>query len=304
MSVLQMSALDVDLETFAAEAPDVMIVDPPYSRHVHKNAVSQSVGGGSRQRDLGFEHLSPALRRRIAGFAALTKRWSLIYTDLESMAWWRISLQAAGATYIRAIPWVRWSLPQLSGDRPPTGCEMLIVAYGNGRGKKHWNGPGNLLSFAHSPTDCIDPIGMIDTGPGNLLSLTHTCLRGEGKHKAEKPLDQMLDLVTYFSDVGECVFDPCSGSGTTGLASKLLGRQFVGLEIDERWATFANQRMQVDGYSQSGPTAPILTERDQTRFDRWKVSQLVAQEDRKRVDANTAKMRAKADAKKAAEGGG
>lgn len=204
------------------------------------------------------------------------------------MAWWRISLQAAGATYIRAIPWVRWSMPQLSGDRPPTGCEMLIVAYGSAKGKKSWNGPGNLLSFAHASTDSLDPVDVIDAGPGNLLSLNHTCLRGEGKHKAEKPLDQLLDLVTYFSNAGECVFDCCGGSGTTGLACKLLGRQFVGLEIDQRWATHANARMQ----------AATLTERDQTRFDKWTASQLVAQEDRKRVDANTAKMRVKADAKR------
>ncbi len=263
MLVLNTSALAVDLAAVAAEPPDVMVVDPPYRAHVHKSAVSQSIGGGSRSRDLGFDHLTVALRQRIARFAALTKRWSVIYTDLESMTWWRLSLQAAGATYIRAIPWVRWSMPQLSGDRPPTGCEMIIVAYGSGGGKKHWNGPGNLLSFEH------------------------TCLRGEGKHKTEKPLDQLLDLVSYFSDSGETVFDPCSGSGTTGLACKLLDRQFVGLEVDPAWATFANARLVRE-----------LTERDQTRLDRWLKGQEEQAADRARVEAHTAGVRAKADAAK------
>jgi site-specific DNA-methyltransferase (adenine-specific) len=267
--VLNTSALDVDLENFAIVAPDVMIVDPPYAAHVHKSAVSQSIGGGSRSRDLGFEHLSAALRRRIARFAAHTKRWSVIYTDLESMTWWRLSLQAAGATYIRAIPWVRWSMPQLSGDRPTTGCEMLVIAYGSGKGKKHWNGPGNLLSFEH------------------------TCLRGEGKHKTEKPLDQLLDLVSYFSDPGENVFDPCAGSGTTGLACKLLGRQFVGLEIDATWAEFANQRI-----AGATPGSPLSSDRDQTRLDRWKKSQAEQAADQERVAAHTAEVRAKADARK------
>ena len=265
--ILNTSALDIDLAAIAAEPPDVMIVDPPYAAHVHKSAVSQSIGGGSRSRDLGFEYLSPELRRRIARFAALTKRWSIIYTDIESMAWWRISLLAAGATYIRAIPWVRWSMPQLSGDRPTTGCEMLMIAYGSGKGKKRWNGPGNLLSF------------------------THTCLRGEGKHKTEKPLDQLLDLVSYFSDSGETVFDPCSGSGTTGLACKLLGRQFVGLEIDATWAEFANARR----------TNEKLSARDQSRLDWWRECQAKAEADRQRVESHTAEVRAKADAKKAAE---
>lgn len=263
MLVLNTSALAVDLAAVAAEPPDVMIVDPPYRAHVHKSAVSQSIGGGSRSRDLGFDHLTVALRQRIARFAALTKRWSVIYTDLESMTWWRLSLQAAGATYIRAIPWVRWSMAQLSGDRPPTGCEMLIVAYGSGKGRKHWNGPGNLVS------------------------LTHTCLRGDGKHKTEKPLDQLLDLVSYFSDPDEVVFDPCSGSGTTGLACKLTGRQFVGLEIDPVWAEFANARL-----------VGALTDRDQTRLTKWRVSQEAQAVDKQRLADHTAKIREKADAKK------
>ena len=270
MLVLNTSALAVDLAAVAAEPPDVMIVDPPYRAHVHKSAVSQSIGGGSRSRDLGFDHLSVALRQRIARFAALTKRWSVIYTDLESMTWWRLSLQAAGATYIRAVPWVRWSMAQLSGDRPPTGCEMLIVAYGSGKGRKHWNGPGNLVS------------------------LTHTCLRGEGKHKTEKPLDQLLDLVSYFSDPDEVVFDPCSGSGTTGLACKLTGRQFVGLEIDPVWATFANTRIECATVGVPGTLSP----RDQTRLERWQASQMEAAADRERVESHTAGVRAKVDAKK------
>jgi len=269
-SVLNTSVLDIDLTDLAAEPPDVMIVDPPYAPHVHKSAVSQSIGGGARSRDLGFEHLSPALRRRIARFAALVRRWSVIYTDLESMTWWRLSLQAAGATYIRAIPWVRWSMAQLSGDRPPTGCEMLVIAYGSGKGKKHWDGPGNLTS------------------------LKHTCLRGDGKHKTEKPLDQLLDLVSYFSDPGETVFDPCSGSGTTGLACKLLGRQFVGLEIDPVWAEFANRRIAA---ATTGATT-LASDRDQTRLDRWRKSQTEQEADRQRVDAHTAEVRAKLDAKK------
>jgi DNA modification methylase len=126
-----------------------------------------------------------------------------------------------------------------------------------------------------------------------LLSLTHTCLRGEGKHKTEKPLDQLLDLVSYFSDPGETVFDPCSGSGTTGLACKLLDRQFVGLEVDPKWAEFANARL-----AGATPGSPLPSDRDQTRLDRWLASQAEQAADRQRVDEHTAGVRAKADAAK------
>jgi DNA methylase len=213
-----------------------MITDPPYREHVHKKAVSQSLKGGVRERNFGFEHLTPALRRHTARIAATVRRWSVIYSDIESLTWWRISLQAAGAKYVRPVPWVRWSMPQLSGDRPPTGCEMITVAYGSAKGKKSWNGPGNLTALAHK------------------------CLRGAEKHKAEKPLDQALDLVNWFSEPGECVVDPFAGSGTIGVACALLGREYYGIELDPVWAEAARKRI---------AAADTLNDRDQERLSRW-----------------------------------
>jgi site-specific DNA-methyltransferase (adenine-specific) len=273
------SAMAIDMAAFRANPPDCTIVDPPYSKHVHKSAISQSVEGGTRSRNLGFDHLSPKLRRRICAFAAATRRWSCIYSDVESLTWWRLSLEAAGAQYIRSIPWVRWSAPQLSGDRPPTGCEMLIVAHGAGATKIRWNGPGNLLSFQH------------------------TCLRGAEKHKAEKPLDQLLDVVTYFSDAGEQVFDPCSGSGTTGTACAILGRRFVGLEIDVHWVEYANRRIRgacgVPGaYGVPDGATFDLDDRDKKRLEKWRASAAEQLADKARMKRHTAGVRAKADAKK------
>jgi len=240
---------------------DVMITDPPYSEHVHANATSQSRGGGTRARNLGFDFLSANLRHYIAGIAGkCVKRWSLIYSDIEGLHDWKTACELAGAKYIRPMPWVRWSMPQLSGDRPPTGCEFITCYWGTQGGRKSWNGPGNLIS------------------------LNHTCLRGEGKHKTEKPLDQMLDLVTWFSNPGDHVFDPCVGSGTTALACSILNRNFTGVEIDKEWAEKARERI----YSP-------LSDRDQDRYDRWCKSQEVQWEERQRLKKHTAKVRAKLD---------
>ena len=237
---------------------DVMIVDPPYSAHVHKNATSQSPRRGTRHRDLGFEHLSDELRETIAGFASQVRRWSLIYSDVEGLHAWRKSCIEHGASYIRPMAWVRWSMPQLSGDRPTTGFELVTCYWGSQGGRKSWNGPGNLTH------------------------LDHKCLRGEGKHKAEKPLDQMLDLVTWFSNPGDKILDPCAGAGTVGLACKILGREYVGFEIDPVWAEKAAARL-----------AAPLSERDQERYQRWLDSQVKYSEKKAIRDANTAKVRRK-----------
>jgi site-specific DNA-methyltransferase (adenine-specific) len=224
-----------ELTPIEARDFDVMLTDPPYSRHVHKSAVSQSKGGGTRKREFGFEHLDAGLRRHVGALAANVKRWSVVYSDVEHATYLRVSGQAAGATYVRTMPWIRWSMPQLSGDRPPQGFEALLLFWGHSpAGEKSWNGPGNLTH------------------------LSHTCLRGEEKHRAEKPLDQALDLVSWFSEPGETVLDPFAGSGVMGLACRLLGRSYCGLELDPEWATRARARLD----------AP-LSARDQERVSRW-----------------------------------
>ncbi len=213
----------------AAVGADVMVVDPPYSAHVHASAVSTRTGGaGPRKRDLGFGSLTPELRALIAGYAAQVARWSAIFTDLEGLAEWRLALEQAGAVYVRSVPWVRWTQPQISGDRPPSGCELVILAHAprvkgsaEAPNKMTWNGPGSLTHFHQK------------------------ALRGEGKHPTEKPLDLMLALVSYFSNPGETVFDPCGGSGATAQAARLLCRNAVSLELDEAWASAGAAR--VDG---------------------------------------------------------
>jgi site-specific DNA-methyltransferase (adenine-specific) len=248
-AVVQANALALP-PAFAADA-DVMIVDPPYSAHVHKNAASMgSSGRGGVKRDLGFDHCSPDLMLRLAAIAAQVRRWSCIFTDVESVSAWRAALVGFGCEYVRSVPWVRWSQPQLSGDRPPTGCEMIVIAHAprariretTGAGKMWWNGPGNRVSY------------------------TAKSLRGADKYSGEKPLDLMLALVSDFSDPGETVIDPCAGMGTTCVAAALLGRESIGLERKAAIAAEAEARVEL---ATPGLLRSVLIDRDAERVARW-----------------------------------
>lgn len=231
IDVIHADALDVTADTFAA--CNTLIVDPPYGAHVHANAASMGTGGrGARKRDLKFGALTADLQVHIAQAAGRVRRWSCIFSDFESIHTWRAAATHAGAEYIRVVPWVRWSQPQLSGDRPCTGAEAVSVFHA--RGAKHWNGPGSLTHFSRR------------------------CLRGADKHPTEKPLDLMLDLVSWFSDPGELVLDLCAGAGTTALAARLLGRQALCVELDATWAAAGAKRA-------CGPLAP----RDADRAREW-----------------------------------
>ena len=62
-------------------------------------------------------------------------------------------------------------------------------------------------------------------------------------HPTQKPLDLMRYLVLTYTNEGDTVLDCCIGSGTTGVAAVLEGRQFIGIEKNEKFFDMAKDRM-------------------------------------------------------------
>lgn len=59
------------------------------------------------------------------------------------------------------------------------------------------------------------------------------------------PMPETLarDVVATWSNPGDVVCDPFSGSGTTAKAAKELGRRFLGLEINPEYCAIAERRI-------------------------------------------------------------
>ena len=65
------------------------------------------------------------------------------------------------------------------------------------------------------------------------------------KHCTVKPLKLMEYLCTLTkTPTGGIVLDPFMGSGTTGIACKLTGRDFIGIELDEEYFKIAEARIE------------------------------------------------------------
>ncbi|MDQ3816387.1 MAG: site-specific DNA-methyltransferase [Acidobacteriota bacterium] len=62
-------------------------------------------------------------------------------------------------------------------------------------------------------------------------------------HPHVKPLDLIKALILHSSNEGQLVLDPFVGSGTTPLAAKILGRDYVGIEIDPKYCRLAEERV-------------------------------------------------------------
>jgi DNA modification methylase len=66
---------------------------------------------------------------------------------------------------------------------------------------------------------------------------------GNRIHPTEKAVGILRPLVRAFSQPGDIVLDPFSGSGSTAVAAALSGRRYIGMELDGRYCRNARNRL-------------------------------------------------------------
>jgi DNA modification methylase len=64
-----------------------------------------------------------------------------------------------------------------------------------------------------------------------------------GLHSTQKPVALMEYLIKTYTNEGETVLDFTMGSGTTGVACKQTGRNFIGIELDDGYFQIAKERI-------------------------------------------------------------
>lgn len=69
-------------------------------------------------------------------------------------------------------------------------------------------------------------------------------MNGKNLHDTEKPVELMRILIENSTNEGETVMDPFMGIGATGIAAKKTGRDFIGIEIDEKYYKVAKNRIE------------------------------------------------------------
>ena len=75
-------------------------------------------------------------------------------------------------------------------------------------------------------------------------------------HPTQKPEKLVAKILLASSKPGHIVFDPFLGSGTTSVVAKKLGRNYIGIEVDEFYCCLAEKRLEmaesdktIQGYS-------------------------------------------------------
>jgi site-specific DNA-methyltransferase (adenine-specific) len=75
---------------------------------------------------------------------------------------------------------------------------------------------------------------------GDVIDWTYS---GNKLHPTQKPLSVLMQLIEAFSAPGDLVLDPFAGSGSTLAAARMLGRNYLGIELDAHYHAIAAQRL-------------------------------------------------------------
>jgi DNA modification methylase len=62
-------------------------------------------------------------------------------------------------------------------------------------------------------------------------------------HPTQKPVKLFNSIIQDYSQENQTIFDPFMGSGTTGVACKMLNRNFIGCEISKKYYDIAETRI-------------------------------------------------------------
>jgi site-specific DNA-methyltransferase (adenine-specific) len=66
-----------------------------------------------------------------------------------------------------------------------------------------------------------------------------------GKHPTQKPIQLLERILIASTKEGDMVFDPFSGSSTTGVAAIKLKRKFIGCELEQEFIDLSIKRLKM-----------------------------------------------------------
>lgn len=201
-----------------------IITDPPYESIMHAakaNGRKLRQDRGPELKKLRFDSIEDIREPFIEHASLLCAGWFITFCTPEGVAKWADAINASPMKYKRACAWVKPdATPQMNGQGPAAGFENFVCAWGGG-GFSKWNAGGKRGVYTHF------------TNPPER----------DGRHETEKPRRLMSEIIVDFTMPDQIILDPFMGSGSTGVAAVMAGRDFIGIERDPESFAWAVDRI-------------------------------------------------------------
>lgn len=118
----------------------------------------------------------------------------------------------------------------------------------NGQKNNHFFKTGHNEGIMNGAKDIENPASKYDPDwkyPSSVLKFNR--IRGNSRenvpHPSQKPLKLLSYLIKTYTKENDTVLDFTMGSGSTGVACQKLNRNFIGIELDEKYYNIAKERI-------------------------------------------------------------
>jgi site-specific DNA-methyltransferase (adenine-specific) len=218
---------------------DVVFADPPYrlSRGgvTVKSGRLAPVDKGTWDRSMGFAEDHRFNVRWLKEACRILKPDGTIWVTgthhiIFSLGF---ALQTMKFKLINQITWAKPAPPPNALHTAFTHAHETLLWASKGGGYRH--------TFNYDLINSRDPKGQVSS-VWHIPSVPRR-EKLHGYHPTQKPLRLVRRAIVASSREGDLVFDPFCGSGTSGVASKELGRFFIGAEKEEEYAELAARRI-------------------------------------------------------------
>lgn len=217
---------------------DMIFADPPY--HLSNNGFSVqsgkkvSVNKGIWDKSQGYEkdylfdrEWLSACRNKLKDNGTI---WiSGTYHNIFSIA---RCLTELGFKILNCVTWVKTNPPPNLSCRYFThSAEYILWARKNSKSPHFYN--YELMKEINGGTQMRDVWNL-----PSIAKWEKSC----GKHPTQKPLCVLSRIIQASTKEGAWILDPFTGSSTTGIAANLLGRRFLGIDINDEFLQISKAR--------------------------------------------------------------
>lgn len=234
------------LQAIPDESVDLIFADPPYNMQLSGTLIRREGTKFDGVADEEWDHFDTLDDYRI-----FTRNWLKECQRIlkKDGSLWVIGsfqniymigdiLQDLGYWIINDIIWNKNNpVPNFSGSRFTNAHETLIWCVKNEKSKFHFNyqtmkylnGGKQMRSVWDIP---------ICNGSERLKNKD-----GEKVHPTQKPEEILYRVIASSSQLEDVVLDPFMGSGTTGAVAKRMGRNYIGIEREQKYIDAATKRI-------------------------------------------------------------
>ncbi|MBU0570283.1 site-specific DNA-methyltransferase [Patescibacteria group bacterium] len=234
------------LSSFEPESFDMIFADPPYNLSnggftVHAGKMV-NVNKGKWDKSKGFKSDYKFHYKWLEKCKHLLKPNGTLWVSgtYHSIYQCGHALQSLGYHILNDIAWFKPNAsPNLSCRYFTASHETLIWARKTKLAKHHFNykymKEGDWKDdFIKNPGKQMRSVWAIGT-PKKKEKVF-------GKHPTQKPIELLKRIVLASTRKKDKVLDPFTGSSTTGMATHLLGRDFVGIDSDKKYLDLSIKR--------------------------------------------------------------